>query len=217
MKRLFMVAIVSLATAFCALGLSAQTRWGITGGFGWSQSNVNEIIENQAPAGWNAGLTISFDLPLGFSLQPTFRYHHKDAMLTNTIGQSMSYVEVPVSLQWGPDLLLFRPFIDATPFVGYALANETYSTIDLPGGLLSGARISKDSLTGWEGKQRVGYGIGLGGGIEIWRFQLVARYNWNLGNLYDVKGWDEIKEHLGNLDVENSNFGGVTLNLSYFF
>ena len=159
-----MVAIVSLATAFCALGLSAQTRWGITGGFGWSQSNVNEIIENQAPAGWNAGLTISFDLPLGFSLQPTFRYHHKDAMLTNTIGQSMSYVEVPVSLQWGPDLLLFRPFIDATPFVGYALANETYSTIDLPGGLLSGARLSKDSLTGWEGKQRVGYGIGLGGG-----------------------------------------------------
>jgi hypothetical protein len=45
----------------------------------------------------------------------------------------------------------------------------------------------------------------------------VARYNWNLGNLYDVKGWDEIKDHLGNLDVENSNFGGVTLNLSYFF
>lgn len=212
MKRIFMVAIVSLVTAFCAATLSAQVRWGITGGLGWNQSDVNEIIEEQAPAGWNAGLTLSIDLPLGFSLQPAVRYHHKDAMISNTVGQSMNYVEVPVSLQWGPDLLLFRPFIDATPFVGYALSNETYSTIDV--------RSIKDLVNGntdWEGKQRVDYGLGIGGGIEIWRLEIAARYNWNFGKLYDVQGWDEIKDHIGSLGVDNANFGGVTLNVSYFF
>ena len=212
MKRIFMVAIVSLVTAFCAASISAQVRWGITGGLGWNQSDVNEIIEEQAPAGWNAGLTLSIDLPLGFSLQPTLRYNHKDAMITNSIGQSMDYVELPVSLQWGPDLLLFRPFVDATPFVGYALSNETYTTLD--------TRSVLDFVNGntnWDGKQRLSYGLGLGGGIEIWRLEIVARYNWNFGSLYNVDGWDDIKPHLKDLNSKSENFGGVTLSLAFLF
>ena len=62
---------------------------------------------------------------------------------------------------------------------------------------------SEGVANSWDGVNRWEYGIGTGIGVDIWKFQVIARYNWNLGNLYDVKGWDEIKDHLGNLDVEN--------------
>ena len=209
MRRILMVAIVSLATVFCGSELSAQVRWGITGGMGWSESKVTEIIDAKADAGWNAGLTFSFDLPLGLSLQPTLRYHHKNALLTDNVGQKMDFVELPVALQWGPDLLLFRPFVEAVPYVSYALSNKTYSS---SGGL----NVTYED-NAWKDKQRFGYGLGLGGGIEVWRFQISARYNWDFGTLYDVAGWADIKDHFDELNAESSAFGGVTLNLSFFF
>ena len=209
MRRILCVAIVSLATVFCSTELFAQVRWGITGGLGWSQSKVSEIVEEKAPAGWNAGLTVSFDLPLGFSLQPTLRYHHKDALLTSKVGQKMDFVEFPLALQWGPDLLIFRPFVEAAPYVSYALSNKTYSSV-------GGLDVTYEDKS-WKDKQRFGYGLGLGGGIEVWRFQISARYNWDFGTLYDVAGWNDIKDHFDELNAESSSFGGVTLNLSFFF
>lgn len=209
MRRILCVAIVSLATVFCRTELFAQVRWGITGGLGWSQSNVSEIIEEKAPAGWNAGLTVSFDLPLGFSIQPTLRYHHKDALLTSNVGQKMDFVEFPLALQWGPDLLIFRPFVEAAPYVSYALSNKTYSNV-------GGLDVTYEDKS-WKDKQRFGYGLGIGGGIEVWRLQISARYNWDFGTLYDVAGWDDIKDHFDELNAESSSFGGVTLNLSFFF
>jgi len=209
MKRLICVAIVSLATVFCSTELLAQVRWGITGGLGWSQSKVAEIMEERAPAGWNAGLTLSVDLPLGLSLQPTIRYNHKNALLTENLGQKLDFVELPVALQWGPDLLLFRPFLEAVPYVSYALSNKAYSnTEDL--------NITYEGSF-WKDKQRFGYGIGLGGGVEVWRFQVSARYNWDFGTVYDVSGWDDIKDRLDEINAESAAFGGVTLSLAYFF
>ena len=209
MKRIFLVIITFLVLA--SVQAAAQVRFGVTGGLGWSQYKVSEIVDQKTPAGWNAGVTLAFDLPLGFSLQPTLCYHQKNALITDNVGQRMDYVELPVSLQWGPDLLIFRPFLDATPYIGYALSNETYATVNLPGGSMSAG------IDSWGGKQRLEYGLGLGGGIDVWRLQIVARYNWNFGNLYEVDGWNDIKEHFGGLNAESSNFGGVTLGVSFFF
>ena len=132
---------------FAYVQTSAQVRFGVTGGLGWNKSKFNftEMVKEKAPAGWNAGLTMSVDLPLGFSVQPSLLYHQKEAMLTDHIGQSMDYLELPVSVQWGPDLLVFRPFLDCTPYIGYALSNKTYT---------SGA-VSIESDNFWTGKQRV--------------------------------------------------------------
>jgi hypothetical protein len=48
------------------------------------------------------------------------------------------------------------------------------------------------------------YGLGAGIGLDIWRFQLIGRYNWNFGPLYSAARNDY-------------NFGGVTLSLSFMF
>ena len=42
-------------------------------------------------------------------------------------------------------------------------------------GVAVNSRIDRDML------RRLEYGVGVGGGLEIWKLQISARYNWDLG------------------------------------
>lgn len=202
MKRLF--ATVVAALALCCISASAQAKWGVTAGLNFNTSKFSEI-DVKAKTGWSAGATCLVDLPLGFSIQPSLLYHQKGANITNEIAQNMGFIELPVSVQWGPDLLLFRPFLDVTPYIGYALSNEVTTSL------------ADFKFSSWQGKERFEYGLGIGAGINVWKLQLIARYNWNFGSLYNVEGWDDIKSELKGLSAENENFGGVTLSLAFLF
>lgn len=184
---------------------SAQVLWGVTGGMNFNTSKFKEV-NVKAKAGWNAGLTCLVDLPLGFSLQPSLIYTQKNANVTESIAQNMGYVELPVSVQWGPDLLLFRPFVDLSPYLGYAVSNKTYVADNIA--------VSDER---WLGKERFEYGLGIGGGINVWKLQVIARYNWNFGSIYNVEGWDDIKNHFSDLKADNEHFGGLTLSLALLF
>ncbi len=201
MKRL----LISIAALFLLFSLqaSAQAKFGLTAGMNF---NTSKFIEHDVDTktGWHGGITCLVDLPLGFSVQPSVIYSRKVANLTRNMSQEMGYVEVPVSVQWGPDLIIMRPFIDFTPYIGYAVTNK----FNDESGLLP--------ENSWDGKQRLEYGLGLGGGINVWKLQIVARYCWNFGSLYN-SDWEGFKENLTNLKVEGENFGGVTLGVSFFF
>lgn len=202
MKRLF--ATVVAALALCCISASAQAKWGVTAGLNFNTSKFSEI-DVKAKTGWSAGATCLVDLSLGFSIQPSLLYHQKGANITNEIAQNMGFIELPVSVQWGPDLLVFRPFLDVTPYIGYALSNEVTTSL------------ADFKFSSWQGKERFEYGLGIGAGINVWKLQLIARYNWNFGSLYNVEGWDDIKSELKGLSAENENFGGVTLSLAFLF
>lgn len=204
MKRLFMMVVAALF--LCGITASAQPKFGVTAGLNFNTSKFTDV-DVKARTGWSAGATCLVDLPLGFSLQPSLVYHQKGANITDNISQNVGYLELPVSLQWGPDLLIFRPFLDVTPYIGYALSSDTKVS-------LSGLNFDWDS---WEGKKRFEYGVGIGAGVNVWRLQLIARYNWNFGSLYNVKGWDDIKDHIPDLKRGSEHFGGVTLSLAYMF
>lgn len=203
MKKILIASIVFL-TAF-SLQSSAQALWGVTGGMNFNTSKFKEV-NVEAKTGWNAGLTLLVDLPLGFSLQPSLVYSQKNTNVTESMAQGMGYVELPVSVQWGPDLLLFRPFVDFSPYIGYAVANKAYVTDNVS--------ISGNS---WRGKERFEYGLGIGGGINVWKLQVIARYNWNFGSIYNVEGWSDIKNHFSDLKADNEHFGGLTLSLALLF
>ena len=157
-------------------------------------------------------------MPLGFALQPSLLYQMKNSAIEGVFAGEekfdyrMGYLELPVSLQWGPDLLLFRPYLDVTPFVGYGLHNR-----------LSGSFLGEDRSfrNKWEGISRLEYGLGLGAGVEIWKIQVTARYNWNFGSLFDAGGnapgaseiWNTAKESV----LEGKNFSGVTLSVAFLF
>ena len=204
MKRILTVVLAALLLT--GISASAQAKWGVTAGLNFNTSKFTEI-DVKAKTGWSVGGTCLVDLPLGFTLQPSLVYHQKGVNLTNEVSQSMGYLELPVSLQWGPDLLIFRPFVDVTPYIGYALSNKFSASV---------ASMELNEK-GWKGKERFEYGLGLGAGVNVWRLQLIARYNWNFGSLYNVDGWDDIKPNLKGLSTRNENFGGVTLSLAYLF
>jgi hypothetical protein len=158
-------------------------------------------LDVKASSVWNAGLTLLIDLPVGFSLQPALQYHQKGAGFNGEEIDNQGFIELPVSLQWGPDLLVFRPFVDVTPYIGYALPEKSEV---------------EDLMSALSAKDRFEYGVGIGGGINVWKLQVIARYNWNFGSIYN---WEGIKNHFPDLKegIDNENFSGVTLGLSFLF
>jgi hypothetical protein len=196
MKRFITVIALCVMTFWGSNTLMAR-GFGITGGA--SFMGIRETNTSMT-TGYHAGITYKFDLPFGFAIQPSVLYHVKGSLVEAPIvGQNVydvlktGYVEVPVSFQWGPDLILFRPFLDVTPFVGYGLNNE----------------VAGYEMNDWSDLQRLEYGLGVGLGFDIWKLQFVGRYNWNLGQL------STLTKNLPELG--DANFGGVTLSVSFLF
>ncbi|MBR5199744.1 MAG: hypothetical protein IKW20_07980 [Bacteroidales bacterium] len=145
--------LLTLLLLCASFVVNAQSGFGVKFGVTLPAENVkNKEIGN--PTDYHAGMTYNQDLSLGFSFQPSLSFNASKTAAGNKSGS----LRLAASLQWGPDLLLFRPFLDVSPFASYRFGNVAEN-------------------------ERWRYGLGLGGGIEIWRFQLVCRYNWNLGGV----------------------------------
>lgn len=203
MKKLITLAVVAFAALLLAGQASAQHNFGIIGGVNFSSTNVREFNRGTMTQ-YHAGLTYRAKLPYGFSIQPSLLYQVKGAKTTSgglDSDTNVGYLELPVSFQWGPDLILFRPFVDVTPFVGYGLNNKYWSQV---AGYVNNA---------WGGLNRWEYGVGAGLGLDIWKFQLIARYNWNLGDLSK----DASLSNIAQTFKDGKNFGGVSLSLALLF
>lgn len=202
MKKLFTILVIGLFALLGAERLSAQVNYGVIGGATFSTTSIKEINKGTMTQ-YHAGATLRVKLPVGFSIQPSLLYQVKGATMDLSMFEgdmTISFVELPISLQWGPDLLLFRPFLDVTPFVGYALSNK-FKT--------EGLVIKND----WDDINRWEYGVGVGVGLDIWKFQVIARYNWNLGSLSKP----DTNMNFGEFASQNLTFGGFTLSAAFLF
>lgn len=218
MKKIFAVIALCVMTFWGSTTLKAG-NFGVVGGA--SFTGLKEVSRDLS-TGYHAGVTYKFHLPFGFAIQPSLQYHMKSSLVEDAVADitsfnyKMGYVELPVSFQWGPDLLLFRPFLDVSPFVGYALNNEAVGT-----SVAQRGNAVQKIQNKWEGVNRIEYGLGLGGGLEVWKFQVVCRYNWNFGYLFDAQGnVPALEEIVGNVKdsaLNGKNFGGVTLSLALLF
>ena len=218
MKKIFAVIALCVMTFWGSTTLKAG-NFGVVGGA--SFTGLKEVSRDLS-TGYHAGVTYKFHLPFGFAIQPSLQYHMKSSLVEEAVADitsfnyKMGYVELPVSFQWGPDLLLFRPFLDVSPFVGYALNNEAIGA-----SVAQRGNPVQKIQNKWEGVNRVEYGLGLGGGLEVWKFQVVCRYNWNFGYLFDAQGnVPALEEIVGNVKdsaLNGKNFGGVTLSLALLF
>ena len=218
MKKILLPALLCFVLLVCGESSFAQVRYGITGGATFSSSRIKEMNRGTM-AGYHAGLALKVGLPLGFSVQPSLLYHVKGAKMQNVAPGNdrfdvrMSFLELPVSFQWGPDLLVFRPFLDVTPYIGYGLSNK------LSGADAASVETVDRNAWGHSGIRRFEYGLGTGVGIEVWRLQVTARYNWNFGPLSKKEpgaSQDDLAGLVANAFGEK-NFGGFTVSLSLFF
>jgi hypothetical protein len=177
------IILISLLTA-CLTGITnAQFHFGLKGGVNFDRFNYKaQDLKLSNSTGWQAGVLMQFKVPLvGIGIQPELLYTVKK---TDISGESnkINYFEVPLNVRWSFNLLLMRPYLSAGPYFSYA-TNFKGNTFK-------------------EKVERFDWGIGVGGGIEIWKLQIGLRYGWGLQNI----GSD-------GLELKNKMF---TVSLGYF-
>ena len=231
MKKIIIVlAALALMVPASAQGLKLADgiHYGVVGGFTSSGTNIKEFSPKHI-ALYHAGITAKFNLGIGFSIQPSLIYQFKGVKLSDMqlgdefvhqFDYKLGYLELPVNIQWGTDLMAFRPYAFVEPFIGYAVNNdliEKIKTEDL------GDYTPDKVKNGWKeyGLKRFEYGLGLGAGFEFWRIQLSAQWFWNFGNLYDndterVDG-NRIAQNIKHAFTEKKNFQGVKVSLAILF
>lgn len=201
-----MAVIMAAVLSFC-VSAEGQSRWGVMGGANFSTTVKIENISIETLTRFHAGLTYRVDLPLGFSFQPSLLYSVKGAAVDGQLQDvdfSVGYLEFMPSVQWGPDFLIFRPFLDVSPFVGYGLNTKVKTEIN--------KEAFQNSLN------RLEYGVGVGVGLDIWRIQVIGRYNWNFGGLIAAKEGDGLfNEQLLKEAMQGANYGGFTLTAAILF
>ena len=209
MKRKTQIFLAIFSTLILSVSVAnGQVRYGVKGGMNFSSFSsfevgyISEAVNSHT--GFNAGVAVCVDLPFGLAIQPELLYMEKGMDLEKAVLKT-SYLELPVSLQWGLDLIMMRPFIAVTPYVGYAL---NVSGKNIPGYVLDNKLYN-----------RVEYGVGIGGGIDIWRLQINARYCWNIGNFGDVDFLGVTDKNIAELvsTLNDGNYRGFELSLLFFF
>lgn len=225
--RLFRT-VAAVAALLIGLSASAQnigsTRLGVTGGFTSSDSNA-DIFKTSSYSLYHAGVTFQYPFAAGFAIQPAVVYQVKGSTLDGLKDSSLSdiagsisnlrtkvgFVEIPVQLQWGPDLLAFRPYVFAEPFVGFAVNTANKLTV---------ASVTAETVKdfGEAAIKRLEYGVGFGAGIEFSRFQISGRYYVNFGTLYNESGEiTPVGETIKAAYKNGRNFNGFSLSAAVFF
>lgn len=212
MKRIILTAVAVIAACTVA---SAQ-KFGVTAGFTSSDAKSIENLDFKSVAQYNVGVTFNMPLPFGLAIQPALLYQSK--ALNATAGQlssktTVGYLELPVQVQWGMDLLLLRPYVFAEPFVGVGI--NTGTDVKLTSAV---GNYEKNPDLGFDILKRMEYGIALGAGVDVWKLQVSLKYFWNLGNLVNDNGKVDGNEVIGDVkDALKTNYQGVTVNVAFFF
>ena len=163
MKKIILV--IALMVGYMSQ-TDAQIKFGLKAGLNFdkfSPKNARQDLKFKNSTGWQAGALLKINVPvIGIGVQPELLYTVKKTNVDSK-SNSIHYFEIPVNLRWELNLLLIKPFLMGGPYFGYAV-NTTGKVFNA-----DDANIDK---TDW--------GIGLGGGVEVWKLQLGARYSWGL-------------------------------------
>ncbi|MBO7562882.1 MAG: PorT family protein [Bacteroidales bacterium] len=169
----FAVAAFVLALMLVAAPKKAVAQFGVKAGLYTSQFSDIKDFKLKNNVGFQAGVLYKLHVTPSIVVQPELLYVAKETKLESKDGDGvgngrygMQFMQVPVSLQYGPNLVVARPFFQVVPYINYALGKS-------------------DAVGSWDDINRFGYGIGLGAGVDVWRFQFNARYNWDFSKVGD--------------------------------
>ncbi len=208
--------IITIAAALLVCVCASAQKVGIIGGFTSSELKLKNI-EKSSVAQYHVGLAYNLPLALGFSVQPEIIYNVKGTSFDQLQGladfkATMGYVEVPVQVQWGVDLLVAKPYVFAEPYLGYAV-NGKWSCANAISDFL-GKDDPSGSIDMSEIESRWEYGFALGFGVTVLeRIQISAKYFWNFDDCKIDQYTDQIKQSIS----EKKGFTGVAISAGIFF
>ena len=193
--------IIAIVALFASMAIAGAQQLGVTGGLTLSKMNgISNPKDTKAVALYSAGVLYKANLGAGFAIQPELLWQVKGANVQENVGaldnltvSRSNNVELGLGLQWGPDLLAFRPYLFVEPFLGYSVGGKESQK-------LANADFSKDKVL--EARNKLEYGVGGGIGVEIAsHIQLSFQLFRNMGPLYKADKLGENKypyEHLKN-------------------
>ena len=210
MKRFFVLLAALL------IGFTASARGGFLVKAGVSNSNMDlnkdvaSVISEDVLSGaffknftgYHVGFGYRTGTWSGLRLQPELIYNVRGTRVDDATRWSMGYIEMPLNLQWGLDLIVLRPFIQVAPCIGYDFLNNTSSTA---AGQALGT-VTTDA-------NRLEYGLSVGGGLDILNsFQISVNYNWNFGPVANLDAYqDEVA------GIQRRNARCLQVSLAYIF
>ena len=203
MKKLFVIAAL-----FVSMAVASAQQFGVKGGLTLSTANgADKPKENKAMVLYEAGILYKADLGAGFAIQPSLLYQvkganvgHLDTATDEDFKVKTGFVELPLGIQWGPELGSFRPFVFGEPFIGYRVSSTDRGN---------------ETFQDWasQAKNKFEYGFGLGAGLEISdHLQLSVQWFNNLGTMFSKPA------EAGTESLEKvKNFEGIKFSLAILF
>lgn len=218
MKKFFAIIAVAMASV-----MVANAQIGVVAGFGSSTTTINEedILSNlNGISDYHLGLALKLPLALGFAIQPELTYQIKGADLGAIVNEGAEtkaedfnfksgVAQLNLGVQWGIDLVAFRPFVMAKPYVGYVVTEEFAENLS-----------SDTEKTLQEAQNKLQYGFSIGAGVDLLEhFQLSVEFFKELGKLFNENG--EVNASTDDIDTSKltdlSNYGGIKVTLGFFF
>lgn len=237
MKKILALAGAVMLLAFSQNVFAQQTSrwktwkpidkgWGVVGSLTMSYAPFQSFWEgDDMMLRGRGGVAYKYSLGHGFVIQPQLMFNEKSVRLYNKTASDVKYprlsvengyIELPVQVQWGPQIPFGHLFVFAEPFVGFGI-----------NGYASGFR--NPHRNEWKdcNMSRFEYGMGLGLGYELWHVQFSAQYSLNFGNLCidpSVPDPDPNDSEIVTISSQmartfNScrNFGGIYFTMGFFF
>lgn len=212
--------IMSLATALLLIASTSFTAIAgsnviVKGGIGVSNITFDNTLISQIGSiskeslftnytGFHVGVGYQTSSVLGLSLQPELLFSKQGVNMGDDESMALNYLQVPVNIQWGPNLMVVRPYLQVSPFVSYCLS-----------GKLSIADLTNDIS---ENISKFGYGIGLGAGIElIDKLQISAKYYWNFGQINNWSSLGSVSNWVNNVNDVKTTMGVMEISLALQF
>ena len=146
----------------------------VKGGFNYANSTVEGIKGGKT--GWQAGIGFQTETARGFSFQPELLYNVMGVKFDDARNVNLGYLQLPLNVQWGPDLLIARPYVFAGPYVGVKVSNQ-----------FRGNWNDTDIKQIGDGLKKTEWGLGVGLGIEFFKIQIAGKYNWKFGAIADTR------------------------------
>lgn len=197
MKRILVSLLSALLLSLACNAQSLAVHYGAHVGITADKlASFGKDFKNSGCTGWHAGFTAILKLPAHFAIQPSVNFEQSSGRMPVTGSKLWTEaINVPVSLQWGPDLGIVRLYAQAVPYVDFILNSHADSKWD--------KELHGDAKHFYNPVQ---FGLGVGGGLDVWRLQLSCRYNFGLTRVgKDVNMKNEVTRR------------GVTFTVAYMF
>ncbi|MBR1551188.1 MAG: PorT family protein [Muribaculaceae bacterium] len=189
--------MLCLTFLLASLPAHAQFRLGVKAGLAINHLKFDRnIIKNDNRAGFTAGVTAEFNLPLGFGFDAAVMYTHRNNVLSgSTDTYKRDYIEIPVHLKYKLSIVGLNNVLTPMAFAGPNFAFLAHES----------------RQERWDNRSTV-TSLDLGFGVELLRhLQLSACYSMGLSRALKQVGMSSNGEEIDGRDRT------WTIAAAYFF